>query len=114
MRQKGLAFAREIADVLRAVSSGAIPVTSFAEGAVSYDLAAAGWSIEFFNDAGDIDYVEAARAPDGRFAEFSDFSDTEELRAGAPIDPLDLLSNGEIDALYQRLGVKRLLPSHPS
>lgn len=60
------------------------------------------WRITFFNDAGELDYVDHAIAPDGRRASFDDWAGP----TGYGRDPIDLLSTWEqceLSDLLERL-----------
>lgn len=64
------------------------------------------WAITFFNDCGDLDYCDSARAPDGREGEYEDWcavpmDDCGDVRPTA--QPLDLLSADELRALDRLL-----------
>lgn len=72
----------EVVAALRAVVDGSDPLFLEAaerrtwEEAFSGDISfvtASGWRFVFFQDCGDLDYLDAARAPDGRDAEFDDW-----------------------------------------
>jgi hypothetical protein len=65
----------------------------------TYDVE--GWRIQFFNDCGDLDYLDEVTAPDGREAEFGDWKDDD----GYGVCPTWLLSKDERDALLKTLGV---------
>ena len=82
----------EVAAELRRAIAGEVPVVCLSD-LDWYDFnltfRIGDWKISFFIDAGDLDYVDAAVAPDGRRAEFDDWANEppEEL-----LDPLDELS----------------------
>lgn len=62
------------------------------DGELGLAMLFAGWRIEFFVDAGDIDYVDNASAPDGRAGEFGsehEWGGYDSAGAYVP-DPLDL------------------------
>lgn len=59
------------------------------------------WLITFFNDCGDLDYVDKAVAPDGRTAEFDDWWTDDEEGSAEPIAQLQ--RSGEADALQEVL-----------
>ena len=74
----------EVAAVLRKVVAGEIAITladpssTWAEVyAGDVEFFAGGWSITFFNDCMELDYVDSATAPDGRRSEFDEWSNEE-------------------------------------
>lgn len=114
--------ANEVADVLRRVATGETqafvqggPIEPGDCGAVVF--LGDGFEICIYVDAGSLDYVEWAVAPDGRRSEFDDWApkplpgdakfEDWELAAMRPeleiLGPLDLLSEKEQEAL-QRVG----------
>lgn len=101
-----LIAAAELAGVLRAAIEGRAALSlvgreSWGEvycGNVEFQVD--GWRVTFFNDCGELDYVDSVTAPDGRAAEYGDWFDS----GGTGADPIDLLSiTGESNALLTLL-----------
>jgi hypothetical protein len=93
----------EIADLLKRVVRGEIPVTVdfpyVPNESASANFHAEGFTISIYDDAGCLDYVDWALAPDGRRCAFDDWGapgKTAKLETG---NPLDLLSEDEQEAL---------------
>lgn len=61
------------------------------DGDLCITLAADGWVIDIWDDAGQLDYVERAVAPDGSIAEYDDW--------GVDCDPMCLLAEAYHDAI---------------
>lgn len=101
--------AHEIATLLRAAAHGEVPVVvddcrpwkTIYCGDVSLMLGA--WHVVIFNDRDTLDYVDHARAPDGRTGDYDDWA--------AAVDPLDMLTPAEYSQL---LGVVRAAPLMPA
>ena len=102
--------ASEVAALLRRAVAGEVPVLlvgpswdDIYAGNVHFSID--GWDIAFFNDCDELDYCDAAVAPDGRRAEFDhwydDFDEADELHIGH--EPTELLSPQECDALAELL-----------
>ena len=61
------------------------------------------WTIWFFNDCDEMDYVDSARAPGGRVGAFADWTTSE----GGWENPLDMLDADEQHALEELLRAAR-------
>jgi hypothetical protein len=107
--------AEDVAAILRAVARKELPIRlledlTFEAAYVNSVLFSVGtpdgeWLMSIFNDCAEIDYVEGALAPDGRFGQFETWD-------SSAVDPLELLS--EQDAARLEAVVFALKPSgHP-
>ncbi|NDV77106.1 DUF7693 family protein [Burkholderia cenocepacia] len=103
--------ADEVTQVLRKALNGDVSVQLVgnmhwhAVGSGNVEFAFGDWKVTFFNDAGELDYVDHAIAPDGRRASFDDWAGP----TGHGRDPIDLLSTWEQCELSDLL--ERLSPS---
>ncbi len=61
------------------------------------------WWLVFFNDCDGLDYLSAARSPDGRLGEFGDWKSDEEGEEDRVIDPCWCLTNEENERLEAAL-----------
>lgn len=100
----------EIIDLLTRIGKGEVALKrGDNSGGLSYHVYADGWELYFFDDAVQVDYLEFARAPDGRIGEFDDWSDECHRRfsddSRCVVDPLGTLSDemiGEVEERVQR------------
>lgn len=103
--------AAEVEEILRRSLNGDVSVKLVGDmnwrdvGSGNVEFAFGDWRITFFNDAGELDYVDHAIAPDGRSASFDDWAGP----TGNGRDPIDLLSMWEQCELSDLL--ERLSPS---
>ncbi|WP_205191296.1 hypothetical protein [Burkholderia sp. LMG 13014] len=87
--------ANEVVSVLLKAIVGLVEVRLLSEkswretwaGNVEYEIGL--WRVTFFCDAGELDYVDSAVAPDGRTVEYEDWFDPED---GSGADPIELIS----------------------
>ncbi|MBU9550394.1 hypothetical protein KTE50_17795 [Burkholderia multivorans] len=87
--------ANEVVGVLLKAVVGLVEVRLLSEkswretwaGNVEYEIGL--WRVTFFCDAGDLDYVDSAVAPDGRTVEYEDWFHP---KNGTGADPIDLIS----------------------
>lgn len=102
---------QEVADLLRQalhgevslkLASGCPPWNTVYCGDVAFEVG--GWSVNFYNDCDELDYVDSAQAPDGRHVDFDDWPTPGD---GSPWCPLDLLTADERAALEDMLGAAR-------
>lgn len=97
----------EVADVLRRAARGEIPITVdfpyLPNESSSADFHVEGFTISIYDDAGCLDYVDWALTPDGRRCAFDDWCDAAEKAKLETSNPLDLLSEGEQEALQMIL-----------
>jgi hypothetical protein len=99
--------ADELAAVLRAAASGTLPVRI--DDYRPWDEIYCGdlgiwfgaWYVVIFNDCNQLDYVDEARAPDGRTTSFDEWGDR---------NPLDVLSLYEENRLYDAVRAAALTP----
>jgi hypothetical protein len=96
--------AAEVAHILKGLAKGFLKF-KFAPGyywsgktTVVIEFYCKGYAINIFVDAGELDYVEHATAPDGRTGHY-DYWEVEEYPGK---EPLDYLTNSEYDALIKR------------
>ncbi|WP_175681159.1 DUF7693 family protein [Burkholderia cenocepacia] len=103
--------ADEVAQLLRKALNGDVSVKLIGDtywrdvGSGNIEFTFGDWRITFFNDAGELDYVDNAVAPDGRRASFDDWAGP----TGFGRDPIDLLSQWEQCELSDLL--ERLAPT---
>lgn len=105
--QSGLLDPREVLIVLRGIIYSGFPF-SFSNGyywdgrkTVMVEITSKGYSIRFFVDAGDLDYVDYAKAPDGREGSYDQWDNHEDLA-----DPIDQLSYFEMRRLVDKFDKK--------
>ncbi|MBL8260924.1 MAG: hypothetical protein JNM58_00765 [Xanthomonadaceae bacterium] len=93
-RESVAALLRSVA--ARASSARSVAVgSSYLSGEITYSLD--GWKVIIFWDSDELDYVAEAQRPDGARSTFDDWY---EYDGG---DPLDLLTQSEVDALDRAL-----------
>ncbi|POM15763.1 Uncharacterised protein [Burkholderia cepacia] len=88
--------ANEVVSVLLKAIVGLVEVSLLSEkswretwaGNVEYEIGL--WRVTFFCDAGELDYVDSAIAPDGRTVEYEEWFDPKD---GSGADPIELLSD---------------------
>lgn len=98
---------QEVAEQLRRAVNGEVTVTLAMWESSTWDEIYCGnvsfmvgdWTIVFFNDCDEMDYVDHATAPDGRTADYGD------LAGSDPLD--DILTAEEFMALERLLGEAR-------
>lgn len=86
-----------VADVLRELARGHIEAETRHDGFTTWLVRASGFSIEIFDDAGAVDYVERVTDPSGKTATFNQFVNA------AGYDPIDQLSEADQKALSDRM-----------
>jgi hypothetical protein len=85
----------EIVGVLHALADHPEEVSDVAARDPDVSLKFRGWSLFFFDDAGDLDYLDSAYAPDGRRGEFDDWYTNRD-----PIDELSRAEKNRIAAIF--------------
>lgn len=86
-----------VADVLRELARGHIEAETRHDGLTTWLVRASGFSIEIFDDAGAVDYVERVTDPSGKTASFRQFVNA------LGYDPIDQLSEADQKALSERM-----------
>lgn len=86
-----------VADVLREIARGHIQAESRHDGFTTWFVRACGFSIEIFDDAGEVDYVERVTDPSGKTATFQQFINA------TGYDPIDQLSEADQKSLSDRM-----------
>lgn len=94
--------ADEVAALLRRVVTGHCAAQFVGElGAGTHvDLVAEGWVLRFFDDAGCLDYLEYAEAPDGRTASYHDFADQDADGWRCPLDSLGIDQERRLEHMW--------------
>lgn len=86
-----------VADVLRELARGHVEAETRHDGFTTWLVRVSGFSIEIFDDAGAVDYVERVTDPSGKTASFQQFVNA------LGYDPIDQLSEADQKALSDRM-----------
>ena len=86
-----------VADVVRELARGHIAAETRHDGFTTWFVRASGFSIEIFDDAGKVDYVERVTDPSGKTATFQQFINA------VGYDPIDQLSEPDQNGLSDRM-----------
>jgi len=98
----------EVAALLRRVIRGEANMVSLVDGLAwheaysgNYDFEVDGWKLTFFNDCGELDYVDRAESPDGRAEDLESWREVGEGITEVYWCPLELLTDQELCQLEQ-------------
>ena len=86
-----------VADVLRELARDHVEAETRHDGFTTWLVRVSGFSIEIFDDAGKVDYVERVTDPSGKTASFQQFANA------LGYDPIDQLSEADQKALSDRM-----------